>query len=214
MPSSSMPSTPAESSWSGATVAHTPPTQRERILRDGTRVIVRTLVPDDRAELLERYGQLSDASRRLRFVSAPEHLSERLLDHLLDIDHHDRVAIVAALADEPGAPGVGIARFVRRRAEPTTAEAAVTVLDQHQARGIGTLLLTELVATALDLGIDTFVADVMWDNRELLDGLRGVGAEVVPGEPGIAAVHVDLPNTPDELERSKVYRVMRMVGTA
>lgn len=190
------------------------PTSRERVLRDGTRVVVRPLVPADRDELSVRYGELSPASRRLRFVSAPEHLSDRLLDHLLDVDQHDRVAIVAALADEPGAPGVGIARFVRRRDQPTTAEAAVTVIDEHQGRGIGTLLLTELVSLALEQGIDTFVADVMWDNRDLLDALRAVGAEVVAGEPGLAAVRVDLPTTPAELERSKVYQVMRMVGTA
>jgi GNAT superfamily N-acetyltransferase len=185
-----------------------------RVLRDGTVVVVRPLVPEDRAELIERYAQLSPASRRLRFVSAPEHLSERLLDHLLDVDQHDRVAIVAAMADEPGAPGVGIARYARLRGDPTTAEAAVTVLDPYQGRGIGTLLLTELVSMALERGVDTFVADVMWDNHELLDGLRGAGAVVTPGEPGSASVRVDLPSTPDQLERSQVYQVMRTVGSA
>lgn len=190
------------------------PVVRERVLRDGTGVVVRPLVPEDRAELIERYGQLSQASRRLRFVSAPEHLSERLLDHLLDVDQYDRVAIVAAMGHEPGAPGVGIARYARRRDDPTTAEAAVTVLDPYQGRGIGTLLLTELVAMALERGVDTFVADVMWDNHDLLDRLRAAGAEVMPGEPGSASVRVDLPSTPDRLERTRVYQVMRTVGSA
>ncbi|CAN5445142.1 hypothetical protein BH23ACT3_BH23ACT3_05640 [soil metagenome] len=190
------------------------PATREHVLRDGTRVVVRSLVPGDRDELSERYGQLSAASRRLRFVSAPEHLSDRLLDHLLDVDHDQRFAIVAALMDEPGVPGVGIARYVRRSDDPTIAEAAVTVLDEHQGRGIGTLLLTALVVAALDNGIGAFVADVMWENNELLDRLRAVGAVVMPGEPGIASVRVTLPTTPDELVRSRVYQVMRTVGTA
>ena len=189
------------------------PATRAHVLRDGTGVVVRPLVPDDRDELRDRYGQLSALSRRLRFVSAPQQLSERLLDHLLDVDYDDRYAIVAALADDPGSPGVGIARYVRRTDDPTIAEAAVTVLDEHQGRGIGTLLLTDLVAAALDNGIVAFVADVMWENVELLNRLRAVGAVVIPGEPGIASVRVALPATPDELESSGVYQVMRTVGT-
>jgi GNAT superfamily N-acetyltransferase len=190
------------------------PGTRDHVLRDGTRVVVRPLVRGDRDELRDRYGQLSALSRRLRFVSAPEHLSERLLDHLLDVDYDERYAIVAALADEPGAPGVGIARYVRRRDEPTIAEAAVTVLDEHQRRGLGTVLLADLVAAALDHGIVAFVADVMWENTELLDRLRDVGAVVIPGEPGIASVRVVLPATVDELETSRIYEVMRTVGAA
>jgi GNAT superfamily N-acetyltransferase len=189
------------------------PAARVQVLADGTRLLVRPLVPDDRSEMQLRYGHLSPASRRLRFVSAPGQLSEQLLDHLFDLDFIDRCALVGALVDEPGAPGVGIARYVRRRDEPTTAEAAVTVLDEHQRRGIGTVLLTELVDAALRHGITTFTGDVMWDNRAFLDRLKRVGASVQPGEPGLAAVLVDLPTTVEELTVSPVYHVLRAAGS-
>lgn len=184
---------------------------REHVLRDGTRVVVRPLSSGDRDELRDRYVELSPRSRRLRFVSAPMQLSDALLDHLLDVDFDRRYAIVAVLADEPGTPGAGIARYSRRPDDPAIAEAAVAVLDGHQGRGIGTILLTELVDAALAAGIATFVADVMWENRDLLESLRAVGARVVPGEPGIAAVRVDLPTTVDALRSSAVYEVMRTV---
>lgn len=180
-------------------------------MRDGTRVVVRALSPHDRDELRDRYIELSPRSRRLRFVAAPVQMSEGMLDHLLDVDFDDRYAVVAVLADEPGTPGVGIARYTRRRDDPTIAEAAVAVLDGHQGRGIGTILLTELVDAALAAGIGTFVADVMWENRDLLDALRAVGATVAPYEPGIAAVRVDLPATVDALRSSPVYEVLRTV---
>lgn len=191
-----------------------PPEPVVHVLADGSRVLVRPLVPDDRAELTAQYELLSPVSRRLRFVSAPEHLSERMLDHLLDVDFDARCAIVAVLIDEPGSPGVGVARYARRADDRTTAEAAVTVLDAHQGRGIGTVLLTDLVRTALTQGIATFVADVMWDNADLLRGLRAVGAVVTPGEPGSAEVRVDLPATVDALPRSPLYEVLRAVGSA
>lgn len=181
-------------------------------LADGTRVLVRPLVPEDRAELVARYGTLSPRSRRLRFVSAPAHLSERLLAHLLDVDYVDRHALVATLVDEPGRPSIGVARYLRNRDDPTVADAAVTVIDEYQGRGIGTLLLTSLVAAAMTNGIEVFTADILWDNSELLDALRAVGARVVAGEPGMAAVRVDLPPDPARLRGSPLYGVMRIAG--
>lgn len=185
---------------------------RRHVLDDGTAILVRPLVPADRAELRERYDRLSERSRRLRFVSAPDHLSAAMLDHLLDVDQQDRLALVAALADEPGAPGIGVARFVRDRDDPTVAEAAVTVVDDHQRRGIGTVLLVELVAAAIGRGIRTFVADVLWDNRELLESLRAVGADVVAGEPGLASVRVDLPADASAVPGSALHGVLRTAG--
>jgi GNAT superfamily N-acetyltransferase len=188
----------------------TTPEPRLHHLADGTRVSVRPLVSGDRDELVARYQELSSRSRRLRFVSAPANLSDRLLDHLLDIDYVDRHALVATLVDEPGTPSVGIARYFRNAAEPNSADAAVTVLDGHQGRGIGTLLLTSLVAEAMENGVETFTADILWDNGELLDALRAVGARVVPGEPGLATVRVDLPPVPDALRGSPLHEVMRL----
>ena len=63
--------------------------------------------PGDRDEIADGYEQLSPESRRLRFFNAPDHLSERLLDYLTDVDGVDRVALVARAIDEPGTPGVG-----------------------------------------------------------------------------------------------------------
>ncbi len=191
----------------------TGPEPRVHELADGTRVLIRPLVPEDRAELVARYDDLSSQSRRLRFVSAPAHLSERLLDHLLDVDYVDRHALVATLVDEPGAPSVGIARYLRSSTDPTSADAAVTVVDEVQSRGIGTLLLTSLVEAAMTNGITTFTADVLWENSELLGALRAVGAQVTPGEPGLAKVRVDLPTDPGGLRNSSLYEVLRIVGS-
>jgi GNAT superfamily N-acetyltransferase len=189
------------------------PEPQLRRLPDGTTVLVRPLVPADRDELVARYGELSSQSRRLRFVSAPNQLSERLLDHLMDVDYVDRHALVATLVDEPGAPSVGIARYLRNRDDPTMADAAVTVLDAYQGRGIGTLLLTSLVEAAIGNGIEVFTADVLWDNDDLLDALRSVGARIEAGEPGLASVRVDLPPAPEVLPGSPLHQVLRIVGS-
>lgn len=166
--------------------------ERVLVLADGGRVLVGPLRPDDRVELAERYEQLSPEAQRTRFFVPPAHLSERQLDQLLDVDGTDRCAFVARMTDEPGSPGVGLARYARTPDDPSCAEAAVTVLDSHRHRGIGTALLLALSAEAGAHGIDRLVASVLWQNDELLLALRAWGADVTPAEPGVALVQMDL----------------------
>jgi RimJ/RimL family protein N-acetyltransferase len=181
-------------------------------LDDGGRILVRPLRPSDRDELAAGYEELSRAARRLRFFHPPEHLSGSLLDHLVELDGRDHFALVAQALDEPGQPGVGVARFGRDPHDPSTAEAAVTVRESHGNRGIGTVLLLALVDAARARGITKFTASVMWENHALLDGLRAYGAVVKPSEPGVAAVTVALPNAVTEYQGSALYRVVRAVA--
>ena len=44
-----------------------------------------------------------------------------------EIDHHDHEAMIAL--DERTGEGIGVARYVRDRERPDTAEVAVTVID-------------------------------------------------------------------------------------
>jgi GNAT superfamily N-acetyltransferase len=178
-------------------------------LRDGGKLLVRALRPSDAPEMAARYEDLSSTSRRLRFFNAPEHLSGSLLDYLVDVDGHDRYALGGRMINEPDQPGVGVARYARSPDDPTTAEAAVTVLDAYWNRGIGTILLTSLVDAARARGITTFTASVMWENQMLLDSLRAYGAVVVPDEPGVAAVSVDLPPDGNDFTGSTLYRLLR-----
>jgi GNAT superfamily N-acetyltransferase len=55
---------------------------------------------------------------------------------------------------------IGVARYTRDPTEATRAEAAVAVIDDYQSRGLGTLLLTRLAATARRNGVRSFTAHV------------------------------------------------------
>ncbi|HSP29320.1 MAG TPA: GNAT family N-acetyltransferase [Ilumatobacteraceae bacterium] len=179
-------------------------------LPDGGRVLVRELLPSDRDELAERYLELSPKARRMRFFNAPDHLSTHLLDYLVDVDGSDHCALVARMMDEDGTPGVAIARYVRSHDDPSCAEAAVTVLDAYQSRGIGSALMHRLAEQARRNGISTFTAAVMWENRELLDGLRALGADVQPSEPGVASVRIALLPVKADLHKTELHRALRV----
>lgn len=179
-------------------------------LADGGQILVRQLLASDRDELAERYLELSPEGRRLRFFNAPDHLSARLLDYLMDVEGPDRCAVVAFALDEANTPGIAIARYVRSRDDHSAAEAAVTVLDAYQNRGVATTLLRRLTEEARSHGIATFTASVMWENRDLLDGLRAFGAEVVPCEPGVASVRIAVPELDVPVPESQLHRVLRV----
>ena len=179
-------------------------------LADGGRILVRHILPTDRDELAQRYLELSPKARRLRFFNAPDHLSTRLLDYLMDVDGVDRCALAGFAIDDEGSPGVGLARYSRSRDEPDCAEAAVTVLDAYQNRGIATALLHRLAHEARRHDIRTITAGVMWENRALLDSLRSFGAVVAPSEPGVASVRVALPDPDVALPATEVHRALRV----
>lgn len=183
---------PSADDASGAHAPHPSESSRLHKLRDGRRVLVRPVLQDDREELAQGYDELSPESRHLRFGSAPDHLSPEALVHLVDLDYDDRFALAAFVLDDPGEPGVGVARYSRLDDDHEVAEAAVTVLDAYQGLGIGTILLRDLVEVALAHGITTLTATVLWENEHLLDALQRYGATVEPLEPGLAAVRAEL----------------------
>lgn len=174
-------------------------------LSGGERVRIRPITPDDRAELARAYLRLSPESRRLRFLSPPNHLSETMLRYLTCVDGVNHAALVAIAEDEPGQPGVGIARYVRLADGGDTAEVAVTVLDDHERRGIGTLLLEMVLERAVRHGIRRVRGYVAASNR-VLDLARAFDAAITNDSPGVVAVDVALPRTPYEI-RSGFRRV-------
>ncbi len=184
------------------------PHPRRARTRDGTALVIRPLLPSDREELARGYDQLSERSRRRRFFSPPTRLSSSLLEYLTELDFDQRFALVAGIGEDAEWRGLGVARWVRERTDPTKAEAAVAVADDWQGRGIGTQLLLALVEEAAGRGITVFVADVLWENRDLLDSLRELGARVSPSEPGVARVEFDLPEPGADLAGTAIHRLL------
>jgi GNAT superfamily N-acetyltransferase len=163
------------------------------VLDDGGEVVIRPLVHGDRFELARGFTELSLRSRQLRFFQPPEALGADELEHLTNIDYEDHFALAALLVGGRVPKGVAVGRYLRDPTDPTTAEVAVTVMDVHQRRGIGTLVIRALGEVAAERGIRTFVSYVQWGNDLAVEALAREGARVTPSEPGIARIEIDLP---------------------
>jgi GNAT superfamily N-acetyltransferase len=75
---------------------------------------------------------------------------------------------------------------------PDAAEAAMTVIDAHQGRGLGSVLLTAIAASANDAGIRYIVGDFIAPNSAIEHMLESVGAVTERPDQGILHVEVDL----------------------
>ena len=115
------------------------------------------------------------------------------LEYLTNIDYQSHFVFAALLLGGPAPMGIGVGRYLRDSSDPTIAEVAVTVMDVHQRRGVGTLLMRALGEVAAERGIRTFVSYVQWGNDLAVESLAREGARVLPDEPGIARIEIDVP---------------------
>jgi RimJ/RimL family protein N-acetyltransferase len=146
---------------------------RTTIARTPSPVAIRPIRPDDRGALDRAVELLSPESRYRRFLGSIKHLADSQLDHLVNVDHYHHEALVATSSDT--AEIVGVARYVGLPADPRAAEVAIAVADAWQGRGLGTVLLEDLVARARAAGIQRFVATCLSENREAIDLLERLG---------------------------------------
>jgi GNAT superfamily N-acetyltransferase len=190
-----------------------PDLNERHTLRDGTHVVVRHIRPSDAAELRRAFDRLSPESRYRRFFGGVPQLTEGSLHYLTAVDGHDHVAIVATIdGPEPdGATGLGVARFVRLQDQPTVAEAAVTVVDDSQRKGLGRLLSTKLAEAARERGIHTFRADVLADNEPMRAIMSEIGA--LEREASSGVITYDVPLDAVESTPGPVDRLLRAAAS-
>jgi GNAT superfamily N-acetyltransferase len=143
------------------------------VLRDGTAVQLRAIRPDDKERLRIAFERLSRRSVYRRFLHSVTALTPNTLRQLTELDFCDHVGLVLSTEDETGEQLIAVGRFVRVAPRSERAEFAITVADEYQNRGAGTLLLQRLVDIARARGVREFLAYVLEENREMLKVIRG-----------------------------------------
>ena len=145
--------------------------QSKVVERDGRSVSIRVATPRDKGKLREMFSRLSPETIYRRFHIPYRHVPERMLDLMLDVDHHAGNSLLAVVEREI----IGHAMYVRL-GDSSEAEMAIIVEDGWQSKGVGKLLLSELAKRARLRGIESFTGEVLRKNRRML-GLAAVFAE-------------------------------------
>lgn len=164
-------------------------------LRSGGQVWVRPIEPADGPELRRAFEHLSAQSRYRRFFTGMPTLSDAMVRQLTEVDHLDEEALVA-VPDEGSRTIVGVARFVRDRHDPATADLAITVADEWHGQGLGSALLSLLSRRASEVGIRHFTADMLAENRAVLALVRSAGGTPTGDAGSTVSSRIDIADEP------------------
>ena len=146
------------------------------LLRNGRRVEIRALRPEDQANLVRAVDQIGAESLYRRFFGPRREFTEQEIAFHVNVDFIRHVALIAVM-EEGGRPViVGGGRYVV--VQPGLAEMAFAVTDEHQGQGIGRALMHHLAAIAREAGVKELVADVLPYNIPMLKVFRESGHEI------------------------------------
>lgn len=144
----------------------------KEVLDDGRPVLVRAIQPEDKMALRNGFERLSFESVYARFFQRKRELSAQELKDLTEIDFVKKVVIGVGLLPEDNLIPIGVGRYVVDEADPTSAEFALTVVDDFQGLGVGSLLLKHLTQIARDSGIEHLHATMLATNEKMLHLLK------------------------------------------
>lgn len=163
------------------------------VLKNGMRVRVRSILPDDKQRLSEAFRNLEAGSIYTRFFHHKRTLSEDELKAATEVDFENVVALVVTTGSGEKEVIIGGGRFAAfdTTGQERSAEVAFTVEEDYHGQGIAGCLLRHLVLIAREKGLSQFEAEVLPENKAMLGVFERSGLPIKK-EFGGGAVHVTL----------------------
>jgi len=165
-------------------ILHPYPVELETTLstRDGLKLRVRPIRPDDADAEQAFVSGLSEETRYRRFMNQMHELTPSMLARFTQVDYDRELALVVLDGRSRPHRIVGVARYV---ADPDgrSAEFAVVVADELQGNGVGYGLMGLLNAAARRRGLERLVGNVLATNAPMLKLMAALGFQARP-DPG------------------------------
>lgn len=142
--------------------------ERWQVIADGSQVFFRPVRFTDEEPMREFFYSVSEETVYHRFFQPVKSLPHSKIMPLVSIDYDKDMALVATVGDMAGEKILGVGRYMRSSKEEKMAEVAFMIRDDWQNRGIGRMLLRNLIDIARSRGVEGFVASVLHDNKQML----------------------------------------------
>jgi acetyltransferase len=141
-------------------------------LLSGEPLRVRSIRQDDESRLAEMAGSMTQEDLRPRFFTARRPLSAERLAQLAWLDSMQGVVLVAEAAKTGELLGIALSRA---SADNRDAEFAVIVRSDWKGRGVGWMLMQQLVDAVGASGVATLSGLVLRANTNMLQFCRDLG---------------------------------------
>ena len=165
--------------------------ERRVTVKGGETLKLRPIRPIDEPKLVGLFYSMSEDALYKRFMRVVKRIAHEERQYFLDVDYVDNMAVVLETSDPRFEPEiVGIAQYFRH---PDTdyADVGFIVKDTWQGKGLGRILVDEMVRLAQLNGLKGLTADVLSTNAAMLHLFRETGHDVrVENEGGVALVEI------------------------
>jgi acetyltransferase len=141
-------------------------------MKDGTRVTIRPIRPEDEPVMVHFHETLSDRSVYFRYfhmMNLEQRVRHERLMRTCFIDYDREMAFVAERRDPETGAGeiIGVSRMTKVH-WANQAEVAVVVSDAWQGRGLGKELMARLLLFGADERVERLTADILPENRSVM----------------------------------------------
>ncbi|MBY0322753.1 MAG: bifunctional acetate--CoA ligase family protein/GNAT family N-acetyltransferase [Reyranella sp.] len=159
--------------------------ETEVVDREGKKLFVRPIRPDDEPLIQAFTRRLTPEDIRMRFFGPIREMSHELAARLTQIDYDREMAFL--LLDGKDLLGVG-----RLAADPgfEQAEFALVVASDRQGHGYGTLLLNHVMHYGRARGVKRVVGHVLRENHKMLELTKRLGFKRESGRAGEPDIRV------------------------
>ena len=165
--------------------------ERHIVLRDGLKIFVRPLRPEDEVLYPRFLSAVTPQDLRLRFFAPVKEFDHAAIARLTQIDYARAMAFIAI--DEASGEMLGVVR-IHSDSAYESGEYAILVRSDLKGRGLGWLLMELMIEYARSEGLRLIRGEVMHDNAAMLQMCRKLGFQVAidPQDASIAVVKLPL----------------------
>ncbi len=163
----------------------------ERMLRDGTRVRLRPVRPEDVPHWRDLLARCSPESIRRRFRYFFAEPTQEITARFCFCDYDRELSLVAELLDEPDHPMVGVVQLLAD-ADHDSAEFAILIADASQNNGLGSTLTDYCLEIAGTWGLKRVFAEADPANRRVVWLFKNRGFHAEPIDSDSTIYHKEL----------------------
>ena len=149
--------------------------QRHIEVKEGWRVFVRPIRPEDEPLIHELLRHVTAHDLRLRFFAPMKEFTHEFIARLTQLDYARAMAFVAF--DETTNQMVGVVR-IHSDSIYETGEYAILLRSDLKGRGLGWALMQLIIEYAKSEGLKAISGDVLKENTVMLEMCRNLGFEV------------------------------------
>jgi len=146
-------------------------------LKDGSSLHLRPILMSDEERLLALFSRMSKQTIYLRFHHVLTYMSKEEARRFCTVDYVNTFALVGTLGEGLEERIIAVGRYARQPGA-NRAQIAFEVEDNYQGLGIGTHLLDQLAYIARDKGMTIFEAEVLAENKDMMNVLINSGFDM------------------------------------